>query len=291
MRKPRSGSLALALAVGVVAVSFAAICFRKAAPTHPLAMSGIRLALAALLLSPFLLRARWAGRMPGSLFRAALGAGGFYAVHFGAWVWSLTLTSVAASVTLVTATPILVGVAALVTGRDRPTRRVWVAIGLAVVGLVVVGGNDLAVSSEALLGDGLALLGAAAMAGYLLLARRLGEVDVPAFMCVACAVASGLLLGLGAVLDVDLMPASRSAFLWILLAALLPQLVGHQLLTWALRKASPTIVGMATVGEPVVSTVLGFLMLGEVVDTGTALGCGITLAAVLLALPRPARAG
>jgi drug/metabolite transporter (DMT)-like permease len=41
---------------------------------------------------------------------------------------------------------------------------------------------------------------------------------------------------------------------------------------------------MATVGEPVVSTALGVWMLGEWVDLGTAIGCGVTLCAVLIAV-------
>lgn len=284
MSRERSGSLVAALAIGVLAVSFAAICFRKAAPTHPLTMSGIRLLIAAVLLSPFILRGRRAGRLEGSVLQGALLAGLFYALHFGAWVWSLTLTSVAASVTLVTATPILLAGVALVTGRDRPGRRVWIAIGLALVGLGVVGRSDMGLSHDALVGDALALLGAAAMAGYLLLARRFEDLDVPAYMGVACGVGAAVLLSLGFVLGVDLMPASRAAFGWILLSALLPQLVGHQLLTWALRRATPAVVGMATVGEPVVSTALGVWMLGEWVDLGTAIGCGVTLCAVLIAV-------
>ncbi len=278
------GRTGVALAVGVLAVSFAAICFRKAAPTHPLTMAGVRLAIASLLLLPFVVRGRRAGRLSGPVLRSALLAGLFYALHFGAWVWSLTLTTVAASVTLVTATPLLLGVAALLTGRDRPDRRLWIAMGLALVGLLVVGRNDLAVSTQALVGDGLALIGAAAMAGYLLVARRLEDFDVPAYMGVACTVGAVVLLSLGGALGVDLLPASPAAWGWIALSALLPQLVGHQLLTWALRRATPAVVGMATVGEPVVSTALGVLMLGELVDGGTALGCGITLSAVLIAV-------
>ncbi len=284
MPRERPGSPIVALAVGVLAVSFAAICFRKAAPTHPLTMSGVRLAIAAVVLAPFVVRGRRAGRLEGPVLRSALVAGIFYAVHFGAWVWSLTLTTVAASVTLVTATPLLLGVAAVVTGRDRPSRRVWGAMALALVGLLIVGRNDLAVSPGALVGDALALLGAAAMAGYLLLARRFEELDVPAYMGVACAVGAAVLLATGAVVGVDLVPASRAAMGWIVLSAALPQLVGHQLLTWALRKATPALVGMATVGEPVVSTALGVVMLGEMVDAGTAIGCGVTLTAVLVAV-------
>jgi len=41
---------------------------------------------------------------------------------------------------------------------------------------------------------------------------------------------------------------------------------------------------MATVGEPVGATLLGFLWLGERVGALVLLGCGVTLASVVLAL-------
>ena len=96
-----------ALALAITAISFAAIFFRKAAPTHPLVAAGVRLAVATILLSPMVLRARRDGRLPGPVIRSAAWGGLAYAVHFGAWVTSLTMTTVAASVTLVSATPVL----------------------------------------------------------------------------------------------------------------------------------------------------------------------------------------
>lgn len=64
----------------------------------------------------------------------------------------------------------------------------------------------------------------------------------------------------------------------------MPQLVGHNLLTWALRHATPTAVGIATVGEPVGSTLLAWLWLGERVGQLAGAGAVVTLLAVLLSL-------
>ncbi len=282
--------LAPALAVAVTAISFAAIFFRLTAPTHPLVAAGLRLAIAAGLLAPFVWRARRRGALGGRVLGAGALAGLFYGAHFGTWVTSLTLTSVAASVTLVTATPILLGVFALITGRDRPTGRHWGAIGLGLVGVAIIAGADGDRGADGLLGDGLALAGAAAMAGYLLLGRRLGAaLDPLAFTGVAAAVGAAGLLGAAAVAGIPLWPASDEALLWIIAAALVPQLIGHTLLTWALRHTRPTVVGMATVGEPVGSTLLAWLWLGESVEPHIALGCAVTLAAVALALWEPRR--
>ena len=281
-----------ALVVAVGSISFAAIFFRKADPTHPLVSAGIRLAVASLLLSPFVLQAVRGGRLPRPVLRGALLGGLFYSVHFGAWVWSLSLTTVAASVTLVTATPLLLAGVAVLTGRDRPTGRLWAALALAAVGVTIIGGTDLGTGPTALLGDGLALLGCAGMAGFLWVGRRLGpSLDVLAFAGIATGVAALLLLGLSAILGIDLRPASGEALVYLVLAALLPQLVGHNLLTWALRHTTPTVVGLATVGEPVGSTLLGLALLGEVPSVPVLAGCGVTLAAVALALTgrRPGR--
>ena len=280
----------VALTVGVTALSFAAPFFRRASPTHPLAASAIRLAVAAVLLAPFVVRAAQRGRLSRRVLVHAILAGLAYAVHFGAWVTSLGLTTVAASVTIVTATPLLLGVVALLTGRDRPDRRHWLAIGLALAGLSIIGGHDGAFGSAALLGDGLAGLGAAAMACYLLVGRRLGDtMDVWAYSGIATAVGSAALFGFGALRGVPLGPASNEALLYLVLAALVPQLVGHGLLTWSLRHARPTVVGIATVGEPVGATFLTWAWLGERVPAVVAVGCATVLVAVIAAVREPGR--
>ena len=188
-----------------------------------------------------------------------------------------------------TATPLLLAVASLVTGRDRPAARHWLAIALAVVGLGIVGAHDFALAPGALAGDALALLGCAAMAAYLFTARRLGStLDTLAFGGVATAVGGLTLLATAAATGVLTMP-STAALGWLTLAALVPQLVGHSLLTWALRHTRPTVVGLATIGEPIGSTALGWMIFGERVGVVVAVGCAITLAAVVLALVRPER--
>jgi len=233
------------LAVGVIAIGFAALLIRLAAPTHPLVLAGLRLGIAACLLAPFTIGALRSGRLDMRALRLGALGGAAYAVHFGAWVRSLELTSVAASVTIVTSTPLMLAVVALITGRDKPTRRHWLAIALGLAGLITM-----------------------------------------AFMGVPCTVGSLLLLGTAVIVHVPIEVPSTHALVFITLAALVPQLIGHGALTYALGSMPPTVVGMATVGEPVVATLLAFLFLGENVDAITALGCVITLGGVMVALSR-----
>lgn len=275
---------ALALVFAVMALSFAAIFFRLAAPAHPLVIAGTRLGLAGIVLSPWTIAAIRRGALRGPKLRGAVFAGGAYAVHFGTWVTSLTLTSVAASVTLVTATPLLLAVFAIATGRDRPLARHWIALGVALVGVAVIGGGDFA-NPDALFGDALAFAGAVAMAGYMLLARKYAiDVDPLAFTGVAAAVAGVLLLGSALAIGVPIEFPSLASFGFVALSTLVPQLIGHNLLTYALRHTRPTVVGLSTVGEPVGSTLLGWLLLDHVPGLVVLIGCAITASAVVLSL-------
>lgn len=259
------------------------------ASTDALVAAAVRLLLASLVLLPVALRRL--RHMPAAHRRAALLGGLLYALHFGSWVASLGLTSVAASVTLVTATPLLLGLVAVFTGRDRPDGRLWLGVGLALVGVLIVAAG--APAGDALLGDALAALGAAAMAAYLLLARRQGPaLDVFAFSGIAVAVGGVILLA--AVLARDGGPAQLAAltgdtWLWLGLAALIPQLMGHTALTFALREATPTMVGLATVAEPVGATAIAAAWLGEIPDAQTLVGSAIILVAVAASLPRRQR--
>jgi drug/metabolite transporter (DMT)-like permease len=277
--------IAPALLVGVIAVSFASVFFRLAAPTHPLVMAGIRLGIAAALLSPFLIRAAIQGKTSSRFVIHALLAGVFYGIHFGAWVTSLTLTSVAASVTLVTINPIFLSIVGLVTGKDKPGKGIFISLLLAVIGLAVIGGEHLALGGEAITGDLLALVGSLAMSGYLLVGRRLGEdFDVFLFSGLATGTGAILLLGTALFLGIPIEAASPIALFFLILTALIPQLIGHNILTWALKHAKPVTVSMAIIGEPVGAAVLSLFILSEAMSAQTIIGCSLTLAGVIWAI-------
>ena len=276
----------VALLVGGIAIGFAAIFFRLAAPTDPLLASALRLSVAGLFLSPVSLRAVARGTLTPRALRVAVLGGVLYAVHFGAWVASLERTTVAASVTLVTCTPLVLAGIAVLRGRDRPSKQTMLASVAAAIGALVIGAGDASEAGwGALSGDLLAALGALAMALYLLAVRELGKVPAFAFSGIA-ALTGAAVLTLGvmgrAFFFETPTPPDEQAFFFIVLAALVPQLVGHGALTWALERATPTEVGLATAIEPVVSTLLAWVVLDETPTPIVRVGAALTLAAVVI---------
>lgn len=271
----------LVLAVGVVALSFAAILIRlTSAPA--VTVAAWRMALAALVLVP------WAWPRRAQLtprgIRLAILAGAFLAVHFVLWIASLRLTTVASSVALVTTNPIFVGLLSLVLG-ERPSPGLWQGIVLSVAGGLLIGWGDLALGREALLGNLLALLGAVAASAYLLVGRRarLHGTLLP-YVTMGYGAAAVLLLGASAASGAFLPPGGEWG--WIVLLALGPQLLGHTSLNWALRRLPAAAVAVAILGEPVGATLWAYLVFGE--GPGPVQGVGIAL--VLLGTFRALRA-
>jgi drug/metabolite transporter (DMT)-like permease len=285
---------ALALVVGVVAVSTAAILVRVAdAPA--LALACWRTGIASVLLAPFAVRARV---MPNGRQRLLLAASGLLlAAHFSLWFASLDMTTVAASSVLVSMSPVVVGAGAAVVLREPPARTTWVGLWLAVLGAAVIVAKDMsgaAAGSRALVGDGLALASACAVAGYLLLgrhARRTLPVSVYGAWTYGCAalallvvsVATGTNLGLGWASSG--MPG-YGATTWLAIAGLVvgPQLLGHTVFNLLLARVSATVVGVVTIAEPVGATVLAALLLGEVPSGAFYAGTPLVLIGVLLAV-------
>jgi drug/metabolite transporter (DMT)-like permease len=190
-------------------------------------------------------------------------AGLFLAAHFAAWLPSLSMTTVAASIALVTTTPIWTALAARISGVRLPAQ-VWWGLVLAVVGAALIAGVDFAVSLEAVAGDGLALLGAIAAGGYVLAGARARQRLATSAYAVVCYSTCALVLAV-ATLVVDVPLAGFSARDWWLIAAItfVAQLLGHTLLNLVLSTVGPTVVSLAVLLEVPGSLIVALVLLDQ----------------------------
>jgi drug/metabolite transporter (DMT)-like permease len=274
------------LLVGLVAVSFGAILVRLAgAPS--LVIATYRLVVASLLVAPVgLLRGR--GEM-GTLSRTewswAVIAGVLLTLHFVFWIASLEYTTVASSVVFVSTSPIFVGVASHFLGQDKLSLAMSGGIVLALLGGLVIGWNDLALGGVALKGDMLAILGAVMVGGYFMAGRRLRpKVSLSSYVTIVYSVAAvgALILSTASQQRLTGYPAQTYAMLFLL--AVGPQIIGHSSLNWALRHLPAAAVGVVTLAEPVGSTVLALLLLGEVPTPFKLAGGALILTGIYLSL-------
>jgi drug/metabolite transporter (DMT)-like permease len=277
----------LGVGFGVLNVSLAAILIRLAqADAHSLAIAAWRLALASLILTPIVLVARRQelGTLSRKDFALMAASGVMLAIHFASWITSLAYTSVAASVALVSTTPIFVGLVSHVLLREPLPRPTVAALFIAMIGSVMIGLGDLGEGTHHVVGDLLALVGAVSGAGYFLIGRRLrSKISLLAYVYPVYGTAAVVLVAWLLVSGLPRLPATNRAWVWIAIMAVGPQLLGHSALNWALRYLSATYVTIATLAEPVGSTLLAWLLLAEVPAAMTVAGGVVVLLAVALA--------
>jgi drug/metabolite transporter (DMT)-like permease len=217
-------------------------------------------------------------------------AGLFLAGHFAAWLPSLSMTTVAASIALVTTTPIWTALIVRLSGVRLPAV-VWWGLVLAVVGAALIAGVDVTVSLRALAGDGLATLGAICASGYVLAGARARRRLTTSGYTVVCYSVCALVLAVAA-LVVRVPLAGFSLRDWLLIAAITvcAQLLGHTLLNLVLSSVGPTVVSLAVLLEVPGSLVVALVLLGQLPPLLALPGMAAVVAGVALVVrgSRPA---
>ncbi|MFZ6028116.1 MAG: DMT family transporter [Chloroflexota bacterium] len=282
----------LVLAGGILAVSTASIFIRHAQASAPsIVIAAWRLTLATIILTPIALTRRQGElrRLTRRDLLLALLSGLFLALHFAAWITSLEYTSIASSVVLVTTTPLWVSLASPILLRERVSRWTWVGMGVALLGGTVVGLSDAGSAGATggknlLFGDLLALFGAWMAACYVIIGRRLrAGVSLVGYTFLVYGMAAFGLLALLLVAGQPLFGYAPQTYLWFLLLALIPQLLGHSAFNWALRYLSAAFTATALLGEPVGSIVLAYFFLSEAPGAIQLGGAALILAGIAVA--------
>lgn len=290
----RASLVSVVLVAAVVGVSLSGPLVRLSA-AHPIAIAVWRLAFSlAIVAVPLTLRRQWTqwrALDARGLATAVLG-GVLLALHFWSWNASIGMTTIATSVVLVNMQPLIVGVLSVLWLREPPTPQQWLGIAIAMAGAAIVVAPDLlaqsgpGAGSRAMLGDALAVAGAATAAGYYVIGRRLrATLDLWAYVALVYGACLVTLLLLAAALHIPLGPYPPREYGIFALLALGPMLLGHTALNWALRHARAYQVNVVLLGEPVGATLLAAALPGirETPTLFTLAGGVVVLSGILLA--------
>ena len=275
----------LLMAVGVVAVSLSGPLMALAV-VPPLAIAFWRNAFATVALAPPALVGR--REELAALGRRGLGlvllSGAALAVHFGTWVSSLTLTSVASATALVCLQLAWIVAWQLLRG-ERFGARVVAGLVLAFSGVLVVSGVDFTLSPRALAGDALALVGGVAAAAYTVLgsrARQTASTTTYTFVCYgSCAV---LLAGACLVAGQELGGYPAGQWGLLLLVTATAQLLGHSVFNHLLATTSPMVVSLALLLEVPGAALIAAFLLDQRPPGAALLGLAVMLAGLVLVI-------
>jgi drug/metabolite transporter (DMT)-like permease len=275
---------AAALVLAVLAISWGSILVRLC-DAQPLTIAFLRVGIASLLLAPPALAMRSRRVRTDRRWGAAAAAAGLLlALHFATWIASLSFTSIAASTLLVSTQPVF---SLLLSRRllgEKAGGRAVIAMLVALGGVALIVWGDRRAGEDRLLGDLLALAGAVTAAGYLIVGRRVREsVALPTYLGVVnlwAAIGAG---GLALLFTQPLLPVAQVDLAWCFLMALVPHLLGHGTLNWAVRRLRAYLVNLTVLGEPVLASLYAFLVFAEappllVYPGALLIGAGVALA-------------
>jgi drug/metabolite transporter (DMT)-like permease len=285
------------LCLALIGISFAGPLVRLS-HAHPLTIAIWRLGFSLIIVAvALLLTGTWRqwNRLDRRSGLIAGGAGVMLAIHFWAWNSSIALTSVAASVVLVNTQPALVALLSAGWLREPPTRRQWAGIAVAMCGAAIVALPDLAgggssVSPRALLGDVLALAGAATGACYFVAGRRLrSTLDIWPYVGVVYGTCFVVLLMFAAAVHAPVLGQPPRDIEIFLALAIGPMILGHTGLNWALKYLPAYVVNLTLLGEPVGATLLAAALpsIREVPPAATFAGGALILLGVYAAARAP----
>lgn len=269
---------ALLAIVGVLGVSASApVQAVIAAP--PLTIAFWRNGLATAVLAPIAV-ARHRDelrRLTAADIRLSVLAGVMLAGHFGTWITSLRLTSVAASTALVATSAAWVAVIERM--RGGPVRR-EVVVGLIVsfAGVLLVSGVDFTISTTALLGDLLALAGAVFAAVYTITgAKARVRMSTVTYTGLCYGVCASVLLVAAVIAGGPIVDLPGTAWLGIIAVTIFAQFLGHTIFNHLLAVLSAQVVSLILLLEVPGAALLAAVFLGQVPVLGVWIGLALVL--------------
>ncbi len=225
-----------------------------------------RNAIGTAVLAPYaLLRHRAEFRTMGrTRWLTALAAGLCLGLHFSTWTPSLSMTSVASATAFAATQPVFAAFIARARG-EHVSRRAWIGIAVAVLGVAALSGVDLQVSVRAFVGDLSALAAAVFAAAYVSLGSRVRQtVSLTPYATVCYGTASLTIAALALLLGQHLLGFDGNAWLKILALTAGAQLLGHTMFNRALKTTSATVVSVVILLEVPIATLLAAVWLGQV---------------------------
>lgn len=261
------------LCISILAIAISSIMI-KSSNTPPSVAGMYRLYITVLIMLPFV---SWKKlrliRLTKYDWLLVLSAGFFLGLHFLFWMESLSYTSVASSMVILTLQPLFVMIGSYFIFKERVNKLMVLCMITAVFGSIIIAWGDIGVSREALIGDALSLLGTISISVYMLAGQKVSH-KIPAniYSVIAFFIGGSVMLIYSLMNHFSLVNYSSSDWMYFLLLALIPTIFGHFIFNLLLKSIGATTVSVGVIGEPVLAIILAYFILGEAVSSFQILG-------------------
>jgi len=283
MTHDRSIPAYLALALGVLALSFSAMFVRWADAPGPVT-AFYRLFFSIFLLLPFFLpRVKSNGAIQSRSILFPLLAGVFTALDLTLWTSSLSYTTAANATLLGNTAPLWVALGTWLILKRQLSRDFWRGLAITLVGAFLIMGTDFIFHPRFGIGDLMATFTGVFYGGYYLFTERSrAHFDTVSHTWFVGIGASLTLWIVNILLRNPLTGFDRQTWLVFLATALVSQLIGYLALSYALGVLPASIVAPTMVLQPVVTALLAIPLLDEIPTLYQGIGGVIALVGIYL---------
>jgi len=256
-------SITVPLIISIIAISFSSI-FVKWSHAPATILSMYRMLFASILMIPIVwINQHEFRKIAKKDWFFLVFSGFFLALHFALWFQSLKLTTVASSTIILALQPLISLIGGFFLFKERTTATALWTMGIATIGAMMIGWGDFRLSQEAILGDILSFLSVIAVVGYLFIGQNIVKKISHWIYSFCVFLFAGIFLTLyNLVTDVEFSGYPLSEWGIFLLLAIVPTL-SHIINNWLLNYVNATTISMSILGEPVGSSALAVLLLGE----------------------------
>ncbi|WCM61922.1 DMT family transporter [Paenibacillus polymyxa] len=266
------------LLISILSVSISSIMIKSS--DTPTSVAGMyRLYMSVLIMLPF---------VPWKMFRSlamnkkdwstVFIAGLFLGLHFLFWMESLVYTSVASSMVILSLQPLFVMMGSYFMFRERANILTLLCLIAALIGSIIIAWGDIGISREALIGDGLSLVGTILVSAYMLAGQKVShKINANVYSVIVFFIGGSVMLVYNLLNHYSLIEYGSSDWMYFLLLAVIPTIFGQYIFNLLLKSMGATTVSVGIIGEPVLAIILAYLFLGEIISAFQFIGGIMTL--------------
>ncbi|AOK91099.1 DMT family transporter [Paenibacillus polymyxa] len=266
------------LLISILSVSISSIMIKSS--DTPTSVAGMyRLYMSVLIMLPF---------VPWKMFRSlemnkkdwstVFIAGLFLGLYFLFWMESLVYTSVASSMVILSLQPLFVMMGSYFMFRERANILTLLCLIAALVGSIIIAWGDIGISREALIGDGLSLVGTILVSAYMLAGQKVShKINANVYSVIVFFIGGSVMLVYNLLNHYALIKYDSSDWMYFLLLAVIPTIFGQYIFNLLLKSMGATTVSVGIIGEPVLAIILAYLFLGEIISAFQFIGGIMTL--------------
>ena len=211
-------------------------------------------------------------------------AGASLAMHFIFWFGALKLTSIANTTVLgIVAPAFTLLIEKLVYGKEINTLST-ISLMIIFIGCIIVQGSDLGNFSGVGLGNIMAIVSAIFLGIVFLVGSRVRQnTGVLPYTKNLFTVSAIVLLFCSLLLDNSIVNYSIENYFWLFMLGMVPTLIGHTIFSYSIKFVSPTIIASIPLGEPIIASILAFILFNERISSNVFIG-GVVIGIGLIVL-------